>query len=122
MSWSDRARTVIGEIHARLPVGASYQNRFVTLREGYPFGARENHPYQAWLTDDDVEDLHARAPRISENERRTCKSGSAQAATLAATGAGDRLWITWLCAWKAGSHASPLLPHRGVWMSKQGCP
>ena len=49
MSWSDRARTVIGEIHARLPADASYQDRVTALREGYPFGARENHPYQAWL-------------------------------------------------------------------------
>lgn len=49
MNWSERARTVIGEIHARLPKDASYRDRVAALREGYPFGARENHPYKAWL-------------------------------------------------------------------------
>ena len=49
MTWSDRARAVIGEIHARLPADACYEDRVRVLREGYPFGTREHHPYQAWL-------------------------------------------------------------------------
>lgn len=49
MKWSDRARAVIGEIHTRLPADASYKDRVAALRAGYPFGTRENHPYQAWL-------------------------------------------------------------------------
>lgn len=49
MTWGDRARAVIGEIHTSLPEDASYSQRVAALREGYPFGTRDLHPYKAWL-------------------------------------------------------------------------
>lgn len=49
MTWGDRARTAIGRIHAGLPAEAIYADRVAALRDGYPFGTREHHPYKAWL-------------------------------------------------------------------------
>ncbi|PZP68370.1 hypothetical protein [Methylorubrum populi] len=49
MTWGDRARAAIGRIHAGLPAEATYAQRVAALRDGYPFGPRENAPYQAWL-------------------------------------------------------------------------
>lgn len=47
--WSDIARSVIGEAHAKVPDGATLQERMAIIDAVYPFGARERWPYKAWL-------------------------------------------------------------------------
>jgi hypothetical protein len=51
MSWRDRAREVIAQIHERLGPNATYQERAKALREGYPFGLRRYSPYKIWLSE-----------------------------------------------------------------------
>lgn len=48
MRWSERAREVIGQVHARLPADATIKERKAALKEAYPFGEREYWPYKAW--------------------------------------------------------------------------
>lgn len=47
-SWYDKARAVIGEVHVTLPKDASLSERKKALRDAYPFGPREYHPYKMW--------------------------------------------------------------------------
>ena len=49
MSWTERARAKIAEIHATLPADASFTARKAALRNQYPFGERSYWPYRAWL-------------------------------------------------------------------------
>ena len=49
MSWTERARAKIAEIHAMLPADASFSARKAALRNQYPFGERSYWPYRAWL-------------------------------------------------------------------------
>lgn len=48
MSWSERARQVIADVHATLPANISFADRRKAIRAAYPFGPREHWPYKAW--------------------------------------------------------------------------
>lgn len=48
-SWYDQARQRISEIDAGLPEDCPYDERVKRVRDGYPFGPRERHPYKMWL-------------------------------------------------------------------------
>lgn len=50
MTWSEKAREVIGNIHASLPADATFQQRRKAVFDAYPFGMRQYHPYKVWLT------------------------------------------------------------------------
>jgi hypothetical protein len=45
----DQARQVIARVHASLPSDCPLEVRRKAIDEAYPFGAREYHPYKAWL-------------------------------------------------------------------------
>ncbi len=50
MSWADRAAPIVAEIVRR--VGRSDQQALrKALTEAYPWGARMNTPYKAWLAE-----------------------------------------------------------------------
>jgi hypothetical protein len=49
MSWYDTATGYIGQIHAKLPADATYEDRVKALRDGYPFSMRSGLAYKAWL-------------------------------------------------------------------------
>lgn len=49
--WSDRARPVIEDTLAALPVGATEKECRRALRDAYPFGPREHHPYKVWCAE-----------------------------------------------------------------------
>lgn len=48
-SWLDSAWRAIDKVHATLPADASFGDRVKALRDAYPFGEREHHPYKMWL-------------------------------------------------------------------------
>lgn len=48
-SWTQEANATIAAVHARLPAGASLEERKAAVDAAYPFGARELHPYNIWL-------------------------------------------------------------------------
>jgi hypothetical protein len=50
MSWTDRSREVIAQIHATLPADAALADRVKALRDGYPFSMRRGWAYKAWCT------------------------------------------------------------------------
>lgn len=50
MSWADRAAPIVAEVILR--VGRADQNALrQALFEAYPWGARKNTPYKAWLAE-----------------------------------------------------------------------
>lgn len=48
--WSEGARQAIHNAHATVPKGATLKERMAIIDAAYPFDARENWPYKAWLT------------------------------------------------------------------------
>lgn len=48
MSWYTDSKLVIAIIHAALPEDTSLDDRKKAMRDGYPFGPREYHPYKMW--------------------------------------------------------------------------
>lgn len=50
MSWADRAAPIVGEVIRR--IGRSDKQALrKALAEAYPWGARKNTPYKAWLAE-----------------------------------------------------------------------
>lgn len=49
MSWSERAAEAIAAIHEILPTDATFKQREIALRNGYPFSRRRGWAYRAWL-------------------------------------------------------------------------
>lgn len=49
--WRLRARQVIRRTLDALPADADEQTRRRALRDAYPFGQREHHPYKCWLAE-----------------------------------------------------------------------
>lgn len=49
MSWAERARHRIEQVHASLPETATFEERKKALLDAYPFGERAYHPYKMWL-------------------------------------------------------------------------
>lgn len=47
-SWYEKSRSVIAAVHAELPKDATLEQRRKALREAYPFGQRQYHPYKMW--------------------------------------------------------------------------
>jgi hypothetical protein len=48
MSWSDKARETIAQVHSSLPEGVSFKDRKAAVKAAYPFGERSYWPYKAW--------------------------------------------------------------------------
>ena len=46
--WRIRSRQVIAEVMASVPADATLPQVRKALRDAYPFGAREHHPYKVW--------------------------------------------------------------------------
>jgi hypothetical protein len=72
MSWRDRARPIIAEV-LRATAGQDEAAVRQALRDAYPFGARELHPYKVWL--DEI-----------KRQRGTATKRAAKAAEQAASG------------------------------------
>lgn len=50
MSWADRAAPIVADVIRR--IGRTDQQALrQALREAYPWGARRNTPYKAWLAE-----------------------------------------------------------------------
>jgi uncharacterized protein (TIGR02996 family) len=49
--WRTRARRVIDRVLAGLPADADEKTKRAAVREAYPFGPREHHPYKCWLAE-----------------------------------------------------------------------
>lgn len=47
--WKTRSRAVIRSVLASLPADATEKEVRAALRDAYPFGEREHHPYKMWL-------------------------------------------------------------------------
>jgi hypothetical protein len=50
MSWRDRARPIIAAVLAEME-GKSLKEKRAALREAFPFGPRQYHPYKIWLSE-----------------------------------------------------------------------
>lgn len=48
MSWRETSRAIIAKVLADMKGQADEQVK-KALREAYPFGQREHHPYKIWL-------------------------------------------------------------------------
>jgi hypothetical protein len=48
VSWRDRARPIVAEV-LRATSGQDEAAIRKALRDAYPFGQREHHPYKIWL-------------------------------------------------------------------------
>lgn len=48
MNWRDRARPIVAEV-LRATAGQDEKAIRKALRDAYPFGPREHHPYKIWL-------------------------------------------------------------------------
>ena len=69
MTWRDEARPIIAAVIAE--VGTSDLPRLrKALREAFPFGPRENHPYQIWCDEIRVQ-LGAKTKRVDEQGKFT---------------------------------------------------
>ena len=88
--WTDRSRREIEAALAGLPVGAGEAECRRALRDAYPFGPRENHPYRVWLR----ESKRALAERFA-----ALHAGGVPEVTLTVTRRGDRLWLDVACGW-----------------------
>lgn len=69
MSWRDQARPIVAEVIAK--VGTADRKRLkAALREAYPWGPREYHPYRIWCHEirvqlGEVPELPGRRPRAA---------------------------------------------------------
>jgi hypothetical protein len=69
MTWRDKARPIIAAVIAR--VGTDDLPRLRrALREAFPFGPRENHPYKIWCDEVRVQ-LGTKTKRVDEQGKFT---------------------------------------------------
>lgn len=58
MSWRDRARPIVDRV-LQENHGKSEKEIRTALREAYPFGTKQHHPYKIWLDEIDRQ-MHPR--------------------------------------------------------------
>lgn len=69
MTWRERARPIIAAVIER--VGRADEKRLRReLAAAYPWGAKENHPYKAWLAEvgEQLSAHHNDRPRVESCE------------------------------------------------------
>lgn len=49
MTWGQKARAIIWDLHNRIPPDATYKDRKKAIQDAYPWGNRSGWPYKAWL-------------------------------------------------------------------------
>lgn len=72
MTWRDRAKRVIRDVLAAMP-DADLKQRRAALREAYPFGPRQHHPYKIWC-DEVARQLGTKKPKATRYDRELRKT------------------------------------------------
>lgn len=110
--WRERARKVIAEVMASMPGDATLTQVQKALRDAYPFGTREHHPYKMWCSEQRIAINQWRDKATSRESIRSMDSARVRVGvrmTFLKSRVGvldsGHPWIDVICPWCKGEIA-----------------
>ena len=103
--WRVRSRQVIAEVMASMPADATLPQVRKALRDAYPFGGREHHPYKMWCSEQRIALNQWRGKDAAKQSIQSLERARTTAAVRLSLLKSGHPWIDVICPWCKGQVA-----------------